>query len=361
VTEGWNLTDAGGILADLREGELGTRGWRHTSAHDKQGSPLMTRPGHKARPMTGEQVRDTTFLIARWGYDVGKVDDLLRSIAAELDAGRPVEPLVRNAIFRTRWHGYDVAAVDWFLGQFLLRPGLGELAETSTDPWRDLDAVGGRFTRNGAGDRAKHAARQSRRALREYHAEECWKAWDEFDQQPGTYLRLEWFRIARCELRSMDLQTMASMTYRWSDIILRATDIPEMGDRVSTSKGSFALVKTPAKQSRKLVDETGTPILYTSGRNFERKAQASISFPDGRSLQFPVRGPHRANAIMTAVDEAGNSVARYRIIRFTMGGLGRPNVEIAVHPDCELTDELMLAITISAPWLSSYFAIQRGG
>ena len=93
--------------------------------------------------MTGEQVRDTTFVIRRRGYDVTEVDDLLRSVAAELDAGRPIEPLVRNVTFRTRWNGYEIAAVDWFLGQFLLRPGAGALAEMGSDPWRDLDAVGG--------------------------------------------------------------------------------------------------------------------------------------------------------------------------------------------------------------------------
>jgi DivIVA domain-containing protein len=320
----------------------------------------LTRYCGEDQPETGEQIRDTTFLITRWGYDVAQVDNLLRSIAAKLDAGRHVESLVRNATFRKRWNGYNVAAVDWFLSQSLLRPRLGPAAENGTDPWRDLDAVGGRFIHSGSGDRAKNSGRQSRRDLWEHHSEKCWKAWEEFDRQPGTYLRLEWVKIARCELRLVDMQTIASMTYRWSDI-LGATDIPEMGDRVSINKGSFALVRMHAKQSRELVDETGTPVLYISGRNFERSAQACISFPHGRRLRFPVRGTQRANAIMTAVDEAGNSVVRYRIIRFLMGGLGRHNIEVAVHPGWELTDELVLAITISAPWLSSYFSVQRGG
>jgi len=230
----------------------------------------------------------------------------------------------------------------------------------STDPWRDLDAAGGRFTHTETGHRSGPSDRPSRRALRERYAEECWKAWDEFGQHPGTYLRLEWVKIARCELRSVDLQAIASMTYRWSDI-LGATDIPEMGDRVNISKGSFVLVRTRAKQSRKLVDEEGTPVLLTCGRNFERIARASISFPEGRSLRFPVRGTHRANAIMTMVDEAGNSIDRYRVIRFARGGGLRNNVEVVVHPGWELTDELTLAITISAPWLSSYFSVQWGG
>ena len=132
-------------------------------------------------------------------------------------------------------------------------------------------------------------------------------------------------------------------------------------NEVCISKERFVLVRARARQSRKLVDATGTPVWYTSGRNFERSARASISFPDGRSLRFPVRGTHRANAIMTAVDEAGNSVARYRITRLGRSGGLRNNVEVAVHPGWELTGELVLAITISAPWLSSYFSVQWGG
>ncbi len=64
---------------------------------------------------------------------------------------------------------------------------------------------------------------------------------------------------------------------------------------------------------------------------------------------------------MTAVDEAGNSVVRYRII-FPPGFMPRPNiVEIAVNPGWELTGELVLAIAISAPWLGSYFSVPHEG
>jgi hypothetical protein len=41
---------------------------------------------------------------------------------------------------------------------------------------------------------------------------------------------------------------------------------------------------------RELVDETGTPILYTSGQNYDNRAWACITFPDGRWLRFLVRG-----------------------------------------------------------------------
>jgi hypothetical protein len=107
------------------------------------------------------------------------------------------------------------------------------------------------------------------------------------------------------------------------------------------------------QKTRELVDEAGMPILYTSGSNLYWRASACITFPDGQWLRFPVRGTHRMNAIMTAVDQAGNRVARYRI-------LGRGSVEITVNPDRKLTDELVLAIAISARWLDPYFRIPWG-
>ena len=107
-----------------------------------------------------------------------------------------------------------------------------------------------------------------------------------------------------------------------------------------------------------LVDETGIPVLYANGDNLGGRASASIIFPDQRWLRFLVRGTRKANAIMTAVDQAGNRVARYRLIPRT---LGRDFVEITVHPSWKLTDELALTLVISAGWLEPYLARPGGG
>ena len=103
--------------------------------------------------MTGDQVRDTGFLrphgnLAR-GYDVAEVDELLRLIAAELDAGRQVGPMIEKATFRDRrgTEAYDAAVVDWFLEMLRCREDQSELARM-TDPWRDLP-VANYFTRRG--------------------------------------------------------------------------------------------------------------------------------------------------------------------------------------------------------------------
>jgi hypothetical protein len=61
---------------------------------------------------------------------------------------------------------------------------------------------------------------------------------------------------------------------------------------------------------------------------------------------------------MTAIDQAGSKVARYR----ATSKLGLQNkMEITVHPGQLLTDELSLALVISAPWLWSYYSVPNQG
>jgi hypothetical protein len=113
----------------------------------------------------------------------------------------------------------------------------------------------------------------------------------------------------------------------------------------------------PKRLVRELADEAGTPVLYISGRNFGLRAWAGITFPDQRWLRFLVRGTCSSDAIMTAVDQAGNKAVRYRFIGHRARAWNA--VEITVHPDWKLTVELALAIAIAAPWLGGY--LQQGG
>jgi len=51
---------------------------------------------------------------------------------------------------------------------------------------------------------------------------------------------------------------------------------------------------------------------------------------------------------MTEVDQAGRQVARYMIG-------DRRVIRITIHTDQRLTDELILTLTLTARWVSSYF------
>jgi DivIVA domain-containing protein len=322
--------------------------------------------------MNGDEVRDTWFLRGgsqTSGYDASEVDDLLRRVAAELDAGRLVGPLIENAAFRGRRRvrkTYDANAVDWFLDQLILRPGDAELAGSSAELWGELPVAQLSRSDPAAGDRKY-------RVKRKCFAMECENAWRDFGQQPGPCLR--WGRgrargwPPRYELRTVEQHTIASLDCRklvtppwhpWSGASLgertftvletaKARSLPSgMGEIAGRSLRPF--YPRSKWELRAFADVAGIPILYTGGRSFDRSAGAWISFPGQRWLRFLVRGTRHANAIMTAVDQAGNRVARFRWFTGEWG-----EVEITVHPNRDLTDELVLAMAISARWLGTYF------
>ena len=79
-----------------------------------------------------------------------------------------------------------------------------------------------------------------------------------------------------------------------------------------------------------------------------------ITFADGRWLRFLVRGTVASNGIMTAIDQSGRRMVRYKVAR-PSGTL----VTAVVNPTIELTEELLLAIALSAPYLPWYF-VDRG-
>ena len=321
--------------------------------------------------MNGGVVRNTWFCPAGYrghvGYDARQVDDLLCRVVAQLDAGGSARPLIQNATFRGRKSGrrYDIDAVDRFLDRFLLPAGHVELGGIVDDPWDDLPVA--RFGEGNA---------------EEYFYSRCENAWRDFGQVPGTHL---WFgKAARglTELRTAGRQTLASMRgSAWPDLSAGGRSFtlqpasaaesssPAIAELLTRAEaGHYAedtrIRNTLNRDVRRLVDETGTSILYTFGRNYNWRACAFILFPDLQWLRFLVRGTAQTNAIMTAVDQAGNRVARYRSIDKSGGQVklwSRSSVEIVVHPGRKLTDELALVLALSANWLKSYFDLPKGG
>jgi hypothetical protein len=323
---------------------------------------LLPAAGHvsEAVAVNGEEVRATWFLGARstLGYDIPEVDELLARVAAELDAGRPAGPLIETAALRIRrWkRHYDIDAVDWFLDRFLAQDK-PEPGGVNADPWRDL------------------AVAQLTLADRDF-SRECAGAWNDFGQLPGVHLWRRW--VGGCyELQTATREAIAFLQDTGSELMAasiggRSFSLRRLIGTASSSspgiaeitarsfrdqRGHFAEAKhsrqQPAARIDELTDEAGTPILHVSGANTHTRTGACITFPDQRWLRFLVRGTERANAIMTAVDQAGNSVARYRITGHDFEP--EHTVEIAVRPGRQLTDDLVLAIGISAPWLDWSF------
>jgi DivIVA domain-containing protein len=321
--------------------------------------------------VNGDEVRNirlprSGLLTGGSAYDASEVNDLLDRIAAELDAGRPAGPLIANAVFRTRSRGYATGAADWLLEQLRQREDLSEMARTNADPWRDL-AAEPYCIRGEPGGLSGRVAEPSR--------QEYADAWRDFGQQPGTRLYLSPTGAVRYELRTAELQTVATVrrgphttltaggrTFTLKGVARSAW--PGIAGTISRDQpaapGHMLKRQTDKKDAslHQLLDETGTPVLYTAGAHIDRSDGGYIKFPGHRWLRFPVQGKRQENAIMTAVDQAGNKIARYRLAR---NETWRRRVEITVHPGQQLTDELTLVIALSAGWLRSYFQSSGGG
>jgi DivIVA domain-containing protein len=359
---------------------LSRRNDTHGSTNISRWKQLMSHSSHENKgpgpAVNGDEVRNVKF--GSGTYDSSQVDDLLERIAAELDAGRPAGPLIANATFQQRLlrrRGYDSDAVDWFLDQLRRREDPSEAACTTADPWRDL-AAEPYYIRREPGDPAGRITEPS--------PQEYADAWRDFGQQPGA--RLSWVRTGtmRRELRTADQQTVVSFRYaaiaaNWPSptsivgnhrlsaggrtfTLKRVTVSAWPGiartisrDRLGTDRNLHHQTDDRDPFLRQLLDETRIAVLYRGGKHIERNAGSYIKFPGHRWLRFPVRGTKRANAIMTAVDQAGNKVARYRFAG------SRKTIEIAVHPDHRLTEELALTIAVSAPWIGDYFSREGGG
>jgi hypothetical protein len=350
---------------------------------DHAGGPVpepgpVAGPGGHVRRVSGDRVRNTGFLPGYWGgYDEPRVDYLLRLLAAELDAGRPVEPLVRRAKFtltRSESSGYDIAAVDWFVEELLREEYQPEPGRLGTDPWCDLP-VANQVTwpgPGGPGERSGDLRRQARRYLKE----QCGREWCDFGLLPGTHLwesKVGWSASHR-ELCTSDQQTLAEVrpkavsaggrNFTLKDVHWKRYSDPVIAEiaarAVLDSAGHFdadtgrkiqQMQWLPHQNVTALIDEAGAPILYTTELAVAYTWMRGITFPDQRRLRFRIRGPG-FNNIMTAVDQAGNRIARYRVT-----GKGRTRkTDITVNPSRNLTDELVLAIAISAPWLADYHA-----
>jgi hypothetical protein len=270
-----------------------------------------------------------------------------------------------------------------------------------TDPWRDLPAwhYGMASPEAGAADpvpawRQAAPPRAARHRAAKDYERACADAWRDFSLTPGTQLSLVRAGNFRRELRG-DGYTVASGKYMlrssleeqawtysrdgraYAPSLVKRAQWPAVAAQISARDPISAVhlqptapaprtgaragrSQAPAARKRWLLysmaDRTGLPIFYIGGHHLDGHADGYVEFPGQRWLRFPVRGTDKSNAIMTAVDQSGRPVARYRVAAESVFA-GLLAIEITVHPDHRLTDELCLTLAETAPWVISYFAV----
>jgi hypothetical protein len=158
-------------------------------------------------------------------------------------------------------------------------------------------------------------------------------------------------RVVRVGGRAFTWQRISQSAWPRTAVTFGA-GFPAAGDPEGSGKDPRAMV---------LVDPHGLPVLCSGGQNFDHRAGTYIRLAGGRWFQFPVRGRNCRTAIMTALDQDGNKAALYRMVRADGKFPAPRQAEITVHPDQGITDELLLVLAVSAPWLWTYLLRDSGG
>ena len=146
------------------------------------------------------------------------------------------------------------------------------------------------------------------------------------------------------------------MTHRFSKL-----------DSMTVDDRTFAVrpMQPPEKETHQWVDDVGKTVCVVRGDHFERSAGTAMRFDDRGTIEFLVRGRWN-RAVMSAVDESGVTLVRYRlnptnhkIPIINPLGCDLRRVEAVVDPAIHGMPGIALLVASSCPLLLRYF--QHGG
>jgi hypothetical protein len=194
------------------------------------------------------------------------------------------------------------------------------------------------------------------------------RQWRTFPDAPGTHL--SWRRVKG---RAWELVSHRGSV--WATLRLKGGGFGSGSERCSIEvKGrTFEMTRgawgggTTDYGRRDLVNSAGDAVLRRSSMHFDRIDDARVWLLDHGTFTFPVTGPYPF-ALMSAVDESGNTVIRYRLraARFariaTNWGYGRMKVEIVINPQALSIPMIELLAAVTSEFLPAYFRFEsRGG
>ena len=182
------------------------------------------------------------------------------------------------------------------------------------------------------------------------------REWQSFPELPGTHLL--WRRTG---LFAVDL--LAPNGDVWASV-----DCPKWyadHGAVISALGRTYEVRRIGK-SRDLVKElvevaNDATVMTMTGIHYGGRATTRLSTPDDLSLTFPVTGSNAPRATMSAVNDAGDRLVRYRVNK-PKGGvwaigpvLDLIPVEVVVMDGAESIPSLALLIAVTSGYVRSFF------
>jgi len=182
------------------------------------------------------------------------------------------------------------------------------------------------------------------------------REWEDIPSLPGIHLSWRKVGWGTWELITGGGEVWGNRTYRYFKL-----DSMTVGDR------TFAVrpMQPPEQGTHQWIDGLGKAVCVVKGDHFERIAGTVMQFDGLGTISFPVRGRWN-RAVMSAVDEAGVTLVRYRlnptnhkIPVVNPFGCNLRRVEAVVNPNIQGTPEIALLVAASCPWLLRYF--EHGG
>jgi hypothetical protein len=143
--------------------------------------------------------------------------------------------------------------------------------------------------------------------------------------------------------------------------------------RAAKTRWGWLSYEFHAWYSRRLfVDaDSGEPAIKVVGFHFKRSADGTVqvlSQADAidvgpRIWRFPVQATNDENAVMTAVDDLGNTVMRFRRTPALKDWVVHPRravgsdagIDIVLSPGLQPSPELLLIASVASHWMITYF------
>lgn len=208
----------------------------------------------------------------------------------------------------------------------------------------------------------------SRSDARKQAAADALKEWRSVADMPGTHLY--WRTVGKYLYDIVsDTTTLATAQFKMAGAATLSIDADGRRAEYESRRlgpwlpGPFAIYGR-----RALVNTaTGAAAIEKRGHHVDRKAAGTLMLPGQGTFRFPVEGAQREYAVMSAIDESGSVVAKYRfrdpVPTMTPWGSSKlEGAEVVIAPDLHTsTESILLLVALSTEWLWSFFVRTGGG
>ncbi len=191
----------------------------------------------------------------------------------------------------------------------------------------------------------------SKRELPPGELAEVERDWHDFPNLPGKHL--SWRKAGRGCWELITDSNGAISVRRETQSKLRNAMFAVPRSYIFTSQGrTYGLQRVDKKKNvYDLVNNaTNAPVLRITGIHYNGGDGTSVSLAGQREIRFPVRG-YKKCALMSAMDDAGNSLVEYRPVR----GTNNLAVDAVINPNALTVPKIELLVAVSARLLFGYF------